>query len=93
MQLMDMMGSPRDGCVYHYSFNHSRLVDVRSTCGICNPTEVAIPAIKSLASMNFQALMAQVSSFLMSTRNTTRNIKKEPLFEENSTLLEVRVEC
>ena len=49
IELMHVMGLPRDAYVYHYSLNHFRLVDVRSMCGIYNPTEVVIPAIKSLS--------------------------------------------
>ena len=68
---------------------------------IYNPTEVAIPVIKSFALMkpfqhlrqNIHNLDSRVSSFLMSTRNVTCNIEKEPLYEEKSTLLEVRVDC
>ena len=43
--------TPCDAYVYHYSFNRSHLVYVRSTCVIYKPTEVAIPAIKILALM------------------------------------------
>ena len=94
------MGPPRDAYVYHYSFNRSRLVNV--VCNVIyNPTEVAIQVIKNLASMkpfqhsqqNILNLDIRVSSFLMSIHNATHNIEKEPLYEENSTLLEVRVEC
>ena len=44
-------GIPYDAYIYHYSFNHSHLVDVVRTYVIYNPTEVAISVIKSLASM------------------------------------------
>ena len=73
--------TPRDAYVYHYLFNRSHLVDV--TCVIYNPTEVVIPAIKSLALMkpfqhlqqNIRNLDSRVSSSLMSTRSATRNIE------------------
>ena len=38
---------------------------------------------------NIHNFDSRVSSFLMSTRNMTRYIEKESLYEENSTLLEV----
>ena len=61
--------------VYHYLFNRYRLVDA---VRIYNPTEVAIPVIKSLALMkpfqhsrwNIHNLDSRVSNFLMSILTT-----------------------
>ena len=47
----------------------------------------------ALAAEYIHNLDGRVSSFLMITRNATHNIKKKPPYEENSTLLEVQVEC
>ena len=93
------MGPPRDAYVYHYSFNHSRLVDV---VHVLFTTQQRLQLLntsyqKSRLDETFPALAAEyihnldgrVSSFLMSTRNATQNIEKKSLYEENSTLLEV----
>ena len=93
--------TPRDGYVYYSLFNRFRLVDVVHTYDIYNPTKVVIPDIKSLISMktfqhsrrNMHNLDGRILSFLISTCNATRNIEKESLSEENSTLLEVQVKC
>ena len=95
------MGPPHDAYVYHYSFDRSCFVVVVCMLFTTQLTEVEIPVFKSNTLMksfqqsrrNIHNLDSRVSSFLMSTRNATHNIKKEPLYEENSTLLEVQVKC
>ena len=76
---MHVMGPPRDAYVYHYLFNCSRLVDVVCVLFIlqsnrgCN-TSYQKPCLKPFqhSQRNIRNLDGRVSSFLMSTRNTTQ---------------------
>ena len=92
---MHMMGPPHDAYVYHYSFNHSGLVAVVhvlfTTNRGYNSSYQSLALMKPVQHLrqNICSLDGRVLSFLMSTRNTTWNIEKEPLYEKNSTLLEI----
>ena len=88
MQLMHMLGPSRDAYVYHYSFNHFGLVAVVrvlfTTNRGCNTSYQSLALMKPLQHLrqNIRNLDGRVLSFLMSTRNVTCNIEKEPLYEK-----------
>ena len=76
---MHVMGPPRDAYVYHYLFNRSRLVDV--VC-VLFTTQQRLQYQQKLRLKSFQHsqrnirnLDGRVSSFLMSTRNTTQKLR------------------